>query len=104
MRCMIASIARSSPGANAIFTVMPTRRGLSLKPAAIAAKTVIGPWNRNIRIYEHDVLSVGNASSDLLRLFPSILEVHDSVGVSFSDFACPVGAAIVRDDEFVVEI
>jgi hypothetical protein len=31
-------------------------------------------------------------------------EAHNSVGVSFSDVACPVGAAVVRDDELVVDV
>ena len=68
--------------------------------------TVMGPWNRNIRIDEHEVLSVGNASSTIAICSDCSFrtrEAHHSVGVSFSDFACPVGAAVVRDDEFVVD-
>jgi hypothetical protein len=70
-------------------------------------ETVIGPWNRNVRIYEDEVLSVSNASSTIVICSDcSFLtrEAHDSVGVSFSDFACSVGAAVVRDDEFVVDV
>ncbi len=32
-----------------------------------------------------------------------LILTDDGSTVSFSDFACPVGAAVVRDDEFVVD-
>src|SRR5260370_29090212 len=70
-------------------------------------KTVIGPGNRHIRIYEHEVVSLSNPSSSIAICSDCSFvtrEAHDPVGVSFSDFACPVAAAVVRDDEFVVDV
>src|SRR5262249_43153555 len=58
-------------------------------------ETVIGPWNRNVRIDEHEVLSASNASATIAICSDRsscTREAHNPVGVSFSDVACPVGA------------
>jgi len=87
---------RHADKARMFFEVLHNRR-----------EKVIDLWNKHISIYEHEIISVSNASSTIAICSDcSFLtrEAHNPVGVSFGEFAGSVSAAVVRDDEFVVNV